>query len=67
VSPRSKREVPPGYVVHRVADATLVFDAALASELVGLGSRIATRKRLFLARASAGAARRRRGTAARRE
>jgi len=41
-------DVPPGYVVHRVADATLVFDAALASELVGL--RLAdpdARKRLF--------------------
>jgi len=48
VSPRSTREVPPGYVVHRVADATLVFDSVLASELVGL--RLAdpdARKRLF--------------------
>jgi len=48
VRPRSAREVPPGYVVHRVADATLVFDAALASELVAL--RLAdpdARKRLF--------------------
>jgi 3-deoxy-D-manno-octulosonic acid kinase len=45
---RAWRDVPPGYVVHRVADATLVFDAALASELVGL--RLAdpdARKRLF--------------------
>ena len=42
------RDVPPGYVVHRVGDATLVFDAGLASELVGL--RLAdpqARKRLF--------------------
>jgi 3-deoxy-D-manno-octulosonic acid kinase len=48
LSPRSAREVPPGYVVHRVADATLVFDAALAPELVAL--RLAdpdARKRLF--------------------
>jgi 3-deoxy-D-manno-octulosonic acid kinase len=48
VSLRNAREVPPGYVVHRVADATLVFDASLASELVGL--RLAdpdARKRLF--------------------
>ena len=48
MSPRSAREVPPGYVVHRVADATLVFDAALAAELVAL--RLAdpdARKRLF--------------------
>jgi 3-deoxy-D-manno-octulosonic acid kinase len=48
VSPRSAREVPPGYVVHRVADATLVFDASLAPELIGL--RLAdpdARKRLF--------------------
>jgi 3-deoxy-D-manno-octulosonic acid kinase len=42
------RNVPPGYVVHRVADAWLVFDAAFAPELVSL--RLAdpnTRKRLF--------------------
>jgi len=46
--PRTAREVPPGYVVHRVADATLVFDAALSSELVAL--RLAdpgARKQLF--------------------
>lgn len=45
---RTARDVPTGYVVHRVADATLVFDGALASELVGL--RLAdpgARKRLF--------------------
>ncbi len=45
---RNAREVPPGYVVHRVADATLVFDAALANELVGL--RLAdpdARRRIF--------------------
>lgn len=48
MSARSAREVPPGYVVHRVADATLVFDAALANELIAL--RLAdpeARKRLF--------------------
>jgi 3-deoxy-D-manno-octulosonic acid kinase len=42
------RDVPPGYVVHRVGDAWLVFDAAFASELVSL--RLAdpdARKRLF--------------------
>ena len=42
------RDVPPGYVVHRVADTTLVFDAVLADELVGI--RLAdpvARKRLF--------------------
>jgi 3-deoxy-D-manno-octulosonic acid kinase len=42
------RSVPPGYVVHRVADAWLVFDAAFANELVSL--RLAdpdARKRLF--------------------
>jgi lipopolysaccharide export system permease protein len=45
---RGVRDVPPGYVVHTVADATLVFDSALASELVGL--RLANpraRRRLF--------------------
>ena len=45
---RGVRDVPPGYVVHSVADTTLVFDATLASELVGL--RLAdprARKRLF--------------------
>ncbi len=48
MTPRAVRDVPPGYVVHRVADATLVFDGALSSELVGL--RLAdprARKRLF--------------------
>jgi 3-deoxy-D-manno-octulosonic acid kinase len=43
------RQVPPGYVVHRVGDAYLVFDAQLAPELVSL--RLAdpeARKRLFL-------------------
>jgi len=45
---RNVREVPPGYVVHRVADATLVFDAELAAELVGLRlADPAARKRLF--------------------
>jgi 3-deoxy-D-manno-octulosonic acid kinase len=42
------RDVPPGYVVHRVGDAWLVFDAAFAHELVSL--RLAdpdARKRLF--------------------
>lgn len=42
------RGVPPGYVVHRVGDAWLVFDAAFAHELVSL--RLAdpdARKRLF--------------------
>lgn len=42
------RDVPPGYVVHRVGDAWLVFDAKFASELVSL--RLAdpdARKRLF--------------------
>jgi 3-deoxy-D-manno-octulosonic acid kinase len=42
------RNVPPGYVVHRVADSWLVFDSAYASELVGL--RLAdpeARRRLF--------------------
>jgi 3-deoxy-D-manno-octulosonic acid kinase len=56
---RPVRDVPRGYVVHRVADATLVFDARLASELVNL--RLAdpkARKRLF-----ARAPRRGRGTA----
>jgi 3-deoxy-D-manno-octulosonic acid kinase len=41
-------DVPPGYVVHRVADAWLVFDSALAPELVAL--RLAdpgARRRLF--------------------
>ncbi len=45
---RPVRDVPAGYVVHRVADATLVFDARLANELVNL--RLAdpdARKRLF--------------------
>jgi 3-deoxy-D-manno-octulosonic acid kinase len=48
VRTRNARDVPPGYVVHRVADTTLVFDSALAAELVGL--RLAdpeARKRLF--------------------
>jgi 3-deoxy-D-manno-octulosonic acid kinase len=43
------RHVPAGYVVHRVADAYLVFDAELAPELVSL--RLAdpeARKRLFV-------------------
>jgi len=45
---RPVRDVPPGYVVHRVADATLVFDAGLASELVNLRlADPAARKRLF--------------------
>ena len=42
------RNVPPGYVVHRVADAWLVFDSAYAAELVAL--RLAdpdARRRLF--------------------
>ncbi|HXZ84446.1 MAG TPA: lipopolysaccharide kinase InaA family protein [Myxococcota bacterium] len=42
------RTVPAGYVVHRVGDAWLVFDAEFAQELVGL--RLAdpdARKRLF--------------------
>jgi len=42
------RDVPQGYVVHRVGDAYLVFDAALSHELVAL--RLAdpeARKRLF--------------------
>jgi len=42
------RTVPAGYVVHRVGDAYLVFDADFAQELVGL--RLAdpeARKRLF--------------------
>jgi len=48
LSPRSAREVPPGYVVHRVADATLVFDSSLAPELVALRlADPAARKRLF--------------------
>lgn len=45
---RRGRDVPPGYVVHSVAETTLVFDATLASELVAL--RLAdprARKRLF--------------------
>jgi len=43
------RHVPAGYVVHRVGDAYLVFDAELAPELVSL--RLAdpeARKRLFV-------------------
>ncbi|HXX49054.1 MAG TPA: lipopolysaccharide kinase InaA family protein [Myxococcota bacterium] len=42
------RTVPPGYAVHRVGDAWLVFDAEFTHELVGL--RLAdpgARKRLF--------------------
>jgi len=42
------RSVPPGYVVHRVADAWLVFDSRYAPELVAL--RLAdpdARRRLF--------------------
>jgi len=45
---RAAPEVPPGYVVHRVAETTLVFDATLAPDLVAL--RLAdpdARKRLF--------------------
>ncbi|HTO52087.1 MAG TPA: lipopolysaccharide kinase InaA family protein [Myxococcota bacterium] len=43
------RHVPPGYVVHRVADAYLVFDAELAPELVALRLADAeARKRLFV-------------------
>jgi len=45
---RATPEVPSGYVVHRVADTTMVFDAALASDLVGLRLADAdARKRLF--------------------
>ncbi len=45
---RAAPEVPPGYVVHRVADTTMIFDAGLAPDLVAL--RLAdpeARKRLF--------------------
>jgi 3-deoxy-D-manno-octulosonic acid kinase len=45
---RAAPEVPPGYVVHRVAETTLVFDAKLAPDLVGLRLADAdARKRLF--------------------
>jgi 3-deoxy-D-manno-octulosonic acid kinase len=45
---RAAPDVPPGYVVHRVADTTMIFDAKLAPDLVGL--RLAdpdARKRMF--------------------
>jgi 3-deoxy-D-manno-octulosonic acid kinase len=48
---RAAPEVPPGYVVHRVAETTMIFDAALAPDLVGLRLADADARRRLFARA----------------